>query len=205
MSKIGIFKGKKATYNSLILETIFRDGPLTNWEIAKRIYQTGKINANTHNIYGNLQRKKGRLEDLQRKQYLKEENEKWILRLKGFIALRNKYPEMVGLLREKMKKLPKSFELPDEPSIFRVLPLSKGLIQSITSSVYTKIRNLVGFLDYANELVASGVVDLDQIKEQDLIILLALGITKDQWLKTPEMKQLQKRIEKELEKIPANE
>lgn len=211
MSKIGIFRGKEATYNSLILETVFKDGPSTNWEIAKKMYKTGKIRDKTgkipkiHNIYGNLQRKKGRLQDLQKKQYLREENEKWILRLKGFIALRNKYPEMVVILREKMKKLPRSFELPDESSFFRVFPLSKGLIQSITSSIYTKIRNLADFLDYANEIVESGVVDLDQIKEQDLIILLTLGITKDQWLKTPEMKNLQKRIEKELERIPTNE
>ena len=76
LKKIGIFTGKKAEYNRLILETLLEaeDLKLKEWELAKRIQTKtkpmGDWYSHTQRIYSILIRKKGRLEDLSQKGYV---------------------------------------------------------------------------------------------------------------------------------------
>lgn len=85
--KIGIFEGKKARYNYLILKMLIVRGPLKPWEIAKLISK-GSMER-TQDIYSNLIRKKsGRLEELKTKGYIRRLREKhYAPTIKGIVAV----------------------------------------------------------------------------------------------------------------------
>lgn len=104
IEKIGIFKGRERIYNKLILEALFLDGPLTSWELAKKVYErmrrTRRLPKNwkgsngyhvTQKINSVFTRKKsGRLQELFDKRYLakgkKKNGDSWTLTPKGRIA-----------------------------------------------------------------------------------------------------------------------
>ncbi|GAH79549.1 unnamed protein product, partial [marine sediment metagenome] len=96
-SKIGIFEGRKAVYNTDILEVLLQHGRLTSWGIAKQIQKNKRPSAATLKspyyrrlrtesdfyctqiIYGTIARKGGRLQRLHEKQYILLKDEKWEL------------------------------------------------------------------------------------------------------------------------------
>lgn len=100
--KIGVFEGKKAQYNQVILEVLLKHGSLKTWEIAKQLFQmkTDIKNpeiayARTQKIYSVIARRNGRLENLRKKGYINLENERWDLAFKGFAILIKK-PELLS-------------------------------------------------------------------------------------------------------------
>ena len=100
--KIGIFKGRSATYNKLILqvltEALSRGERLKEWELAKRIQK--KLNKGNNwyveaqKIYSVLIRKNGRLNELKNKWYIQCEVEEedgrrvryWLPTPKGLVS-----------------------------------------------------------------------------------------------------------------------
>jgi hypothetical protein len=95
--KIGIFDGKKAVYNRLILKLLVENGPLKPWKIAsfisKSFIKDSKTSKGymerTQDVYSNLIRKKsGRLKELERKGYIKRLRQGFFgPTLKGVIAI----------------------------------------------------------------------------------------------------------------------
>ena len=71
-----IFSGKKGDYNKLILKTLYKNGYLTSWNIAKKIvFETKKFSDGdwyhkTQKINSVFQRKGGRIKELENKQYI---------------------------------------------------------------------------------------------------------------------------------------
>jgi hypothetical protein len=84
---IGILQGKKANYNYAILETLFKSGCLTagaiGRKIASRKYSGWELEAKAPNVYSVIQRKKGRIKELEVKGYVRAKGGKYELTLKG--------------------------------------------------------------------------------------------------------------------------
>lgn len=83
---IGIFQGKQAKNNKLILKTLYSNGPLTAWGITKKIGNTEKTKPSRfkkQSLHAILTK---RLRALEKKGYLLKDGKKWLLRFKGIIA-----------------------------------------------------------------------------------------------------------------------
>ncbi len=71
-----IFAGKKRKYNKMILKALYKSGYLTPWNIAKQIafedkkFTDGDWYHKTQKINSVIQRKGGRLSELEKKQYI---------------------------------------------------------------------------------------------------------------------------------------
>jgi len=192
--RIGIFEGKRGRYNQAILEVLWeQDRALTSWEIAKGMLDKLKPTSDREkaeyrirNIYSVIQRKDGRLTELQRKNYITTENRKWRLNWwKGRIAVfiqnpsilekldMETYTQAFSLMRRNMKtpsdreiKLPFGMTLSVKGSEFR-----KSTEQFLThlQSDPLLIRLVV---DETKQLLKEGI-DLDLITDENLVALLA--------------------------------
>ena len=179
---IGIFSSKSAEYNQAILETLLPK-EATAWQIAKTIQKKRNPVMNkeatiyrTQNIYSVIQRKKGRLNDLKNKGYIKERDKKWSLTKKGLVALYAKKPDLVTnkleaekhTLLEQFKKEVSS--LPDDTITH---PLGIQIDLAKTKHALAKINPtqlLAVLLEEAKALLLEGI-NLDKISEEDLINL----------------------------------
>jgi hypothetical protein len=90
---IGLFQGKKAKYNELVLKALYEKGYLTSWEIAKEIAKNDptRKSKNWHHeaqkILSVLVRKDGRLPALMKKGFIEEKNKGFCLTFnKGFCS-----------------------------------------------------------------------------------------------------------------------
>jgi len=129
--RIGIFMGKSARYNQAILATLHKaDGGLTNWEIAKRLVPKKGLSEDTiilrtQKIYSVIQRKGGRLDELEEYGYIRNENGVYNISEKGTLAIMIKQPELlkdynfrrevsgaVILFKERLRKDPSTVEAP---------------------------------------------------------------------------------------------
>ena len=79
MKTIGIFRGKQKDWNVRVLTLLYDNGPLTAWELTGKIRKIGR-----QSLHATLNK---RLRALEAKFYVRREDKKWILRLKGFIAV----------------------------------------------------------------------------------------------------------------------
>ncbi|GAH74774.1 unnamed protein product, partial [marine sediment metagenome] len=71
MRKSIIFKEKKPGYRKLVLEVLFKHGPLTAWGIAERIETILDAQWTTDKIYRAIRRKKyGALLQLKEREYI---------------------------------------------------------------------------------------------------------------------------------------
>jgi hypothetical protein len=83
--RIGIFEGRKAYYNRLILKILIEKEPLKAWDIAKQIAK-GSMEK-TQDVYATLIRRNGRLNELLEKGYIQVlSNKCYTPSLKGIIA-----------------------------------------------------------------------------------------------------------------------
>src|SRR4030067_3353787 len=92
--RIGIFTDKSAVYNLATLEILYKLNMATSWQIAKKIAEKQKrhpdkdAETQARRIYSVIQRKKGRLPDLENKGYIAHTSDGlWQLTLKGVWAL----------------------------------------------------------------------------------------------------------------------
>jgi hypothetical protein len=89
VNALGIFQGKKRTYNELILKSLVFS-PKTVMQIAEHIYHNTKqkVRHNPVNvkrsIFSVIDRPHGRLQELSGKQYIEKSGGKWQLTFKGF-------------------------------------------------------------------------------------------------------------------------
>jgi len=196
MSKlgIGIFEGKKAKYNKLILRVLYDNGPLTQWGIAKTIYrkscektdegkQTAKDveYARTQMIQSTISR---RLRALKKKRYVTKRDRAWIFLFKGIIA---------NLL---MQEKPKPWNEKWNKGIQRILEISrldqfqhpvkyesddiklqispKAIKQSYEKSLafLEDFQEWIKIANATKKLMEKGVINFDIISNRTLITLL---------------------------------
>jgi len=193
MLYIGIFQEKKPGYNKLILETLLTEGDLNAWEIAKHICRIRNPNvlpeilySRSQKIYSVIQRKKGRLEDLEYKGYiyynLDKANGKWSLTLKGSMAILCLKPELSRMVHpsynmsirfsrlfKAMGPVPNKISMPFGGEIDG--SVVKGFLSWLKPE-FTKPNLSSLLVEATKNLVAEGI-DLDRIKNEKFIMLLA--------------------------------
>ena len=190
---IGVFKGKKASYNAAILEVLFKHGPLTSWGVAKRIYENQKITRNRDigyarisKIYSVIFRKKGRLDELNQKDYIMKNDSKWELCFPKGLSILVYKPGLISDVNEyylgkpifpksefsKMRKLHTPFGIR--------IQIDMKQLQRFSDVLLKRIDNLEMFQSMARSiesLVHQGI-DLDRINDEHLVALLIQGMRK---------------------------
>jgi hypothetical protein len=181
--RIGIFSDKSAKYNLAILETLLPQ-KATAWQIAEALQK--KINPaenkevrfyRTQKVYSVIQRKKGRLNDLRDKGYIKEQDGNWKLTKKGLIALNIKKPDLVAneIIANKEKLLTLFKEEVDRmPNDTIKQPLGIQIDLSKLKPLLVKIDPadfLSMLLEEARALLLKGI-ELDRIEEEEFIDLM---------------------------------
>jgi hypothetical protein len=181
--RIGIFSDKSAKYNLAILEILLPQ-TATAWQIAEALQK--KINPvenkevrfyRTQKVYSVIQRKKGRLNALREKGYVREEDGSWKLTKKGLIALNIKKPDLVAneikANKEKLLTLFKE-EVDRMPNDAVKEPLGIQIDFSKLKPLLAKIdpaEFLLMLLEEARALLLKGI-ELDIIEEDELIDLM---------------------------------
>ena len=189
--KIGIFEGKEAQYNQAILEVLFhKNNSLTSWQIAKLMQAKLKETNNkeirqsrTRNIYSVIQRKGGRLYDLEDKGYIHQIDGRWRLNLwKGYIAVLIKNPEIIRKLDEKecgynLESLKDRLEVP--PDIEAPFGISingkkmKADVERLLEALCMLEPKFAFFLVGEVEGLLRSGIDLDAINNHALVVLLS--------------------------------
>ncbi len=170
-AKIGIFEGRKKSYNLTVLEILFKDGPSKSWEIAKKIrWLRGKTQnadieySRTQKIYSVLIRKKGgRLYELEEKGYiLKDNKDKWELTAKGLIAVLIKKKEIIKEI------YPLWLEFDFEELQFLIM---RG---SYTKEKLKELKSfrIFGLAKITERIALNYGIDLDRISETALYYLI---------------------------------
>jgi len=197
MDLIPIFKGKKGLYNRLILEILAEAGePLKPWEIAKRIYEKSLKKATdwyhgTQKIYGTIIRKGGRLEELNKKDYIRFREGKWDLTGKGLIAVLLANPNLKSKVKVETRRIfQMMFQLlPKENEMIADIPIQVGIFGIKLKTSVAKLRKLfetainlitengeylIEFLIRETEGLIRNGLDLDRINTQDLTSMLCI-------------------------------
>ena len=184
---LGIFEGKKTEYNRLVLQSLLHD-PKTTKQIAEYIYLNRKnaipppkLNENhVRRIVSIISRRtktqKGRLEELETKQYIRRENSAWHPTIKGiavsltlFNSITEGLPyakdEPANVLRDLGMKL---LEIPG----MNGLTNSERLTKALDFGFFQNYQQLVqGVKDCTISLIKEGV-NLDKISEKEFYVLL---------------------------------
>jgi len=190
--RIGIFEGKSGPYNKAILEVIREQGPLTAWGIAKKIQRRRKPTTNkeaaqnkAHKIYSVIQRKDGRLSELQKKHYIVPESGKWSLTIKGRIALYINNPQLLEALEVETYKqgltlMRKESKTPSDVKAPFGISINGKEFMKDYRKVLTRLENDPSYfrliIEETKQLIMEGI-DLDFITIESLVGLLGLRKT----------------------------
>jgi hypothetical protein len=188
--QIGIFQGKKAVKNRLILKVLVENGPLKPWKIASFISKGSK--ERTYDVYSNLIRKKsGRLRELQYKGYIKRLRQGFFgPTLKGVIAVlvsERHLPKISEFYSNILKdiKFPPKVKIP-----FFDVEVNGKKIESAFEEFADSLSSEEGWQtlkEMIKSFLESGI-DLDVISNEDLLylILFKLEINEnkiEKWMK----------------------
>jgi hypothetical protein len=191
-SNIGIFEGKEAEYNKQILKTLFTNGALTAWEIAKKICNHKYPNiyeheARSRRVYSVIQRKTGRIQDLKGKGYIDTENNKWVIAPKGAMAILILEPALINKIHPDYLSPNQHFE-PIKAKEVKLGPIKieTKFLNTIMKTVNIdseKPQTALLFAKKTKELIDDGVINLDRISEDKLLILVSKMIADDGFYK----------------------
>ncbi|MEM3590995.1 MAG: hypothetical protein QW702_02710 [Candidatus Bathyarchaeia archaeon] len=168
--KIGIFQGKQAKYNRFLLETLYDEGPLSAWELAKK----ARENQNLHSLHAIFNK---RLRILEKKGYVKRVEGKWLLQFKGMIAVliiqENPKPfnEIWVQLVENLLGIDEKdlAFLRSRRRIEKYLKFIRAKLEDLK-----KYENWVLLSDYVKKMMEKGFFNLDVI-ENEILAMLIIG------------------------------
>jgi hypothetical protein len=178
---IGIFEGKKAYNNQLVLEVLFKEGPTKSWAIAKKMSPRSKSMERTQDIYSVLiRKKKGRLRELEEKGYIATIDGIYELTIKGIIATLIKNPRLElelnpHYLKFDLSKPPfnifvkRDYEVPFVRAKISAEKMRQILKVSLNVLVSTKSYNVMA--KETKKLIEKGF-QLDELEAEDLLFLL---------------------------------
>jgi hypothetical protein len=176
-NQIGIFKGKEARINEIILKTLYENGPLSAWEIVKKALPKSSNKNSDHATYNK------RLRALEKKSYVIKKDKFWVLNFKGLLAylIIQEKTEPFGAFyinRADQIQVQVDSEL---DAIFKsnlVTGTTKGTLKRCTENFQEGKEGLKDFNEWlkikvaAKKLLDNGVINLDQIKNSTLFVLL---------------------------------
>jgi hypothetical protein len=158
MSKtIGIFQGKQAKWNILILQTLYDNGPLTAWGIVGIVHSKGRKDLDYQgkvSLHATFNKSLRRLE---KKGYTLKNKKQWALNFKGLLAniIQNPRPWSEKWTQEANR-------------VFKTLGVSANfnLEDFRSQKKWTRLAAL------AKKLMEEGVINFDIIKNKTLMTLL---------------------------------
>jgi len=188
--QLGIFQGKKALYNELILRSL-TSGKKTTKQIALYIVakapKKGKgEDRNYKHVYSNIIRSEGRLAELQELQYIKRKNLIYSLTFKGMavsLTLQNNLDEAIIHIKRELENL----NLEDEtqklaraivtsrllPSFIKPKPLLDCLIDLLVSTEF------YSYIKKATEEFIKKGVDVDSMTDEEFRNLIIINSFED--------------------------
>ena len=172
MKLIGIFRGKQAKYNTLILSILFDCGPLTAWGITKEIQTAG-----LQSLHATLNK---RLRSLEKKDYLRKGGKKWFLQFKGIIAglLIQKTPKpLSNKWAEALDDYAELFEKHSGPFMGATIRINDTVISPVAAinearKTLRTSEDWVRLSDYVKGLMQTGVINIDVISNETLLNLI---------------------------------
>lgn len=179
---IGIFRGKQAKYNTLILSILYDVGPLTAWEITKEI-RTVELQS----LHATLNK---RLRSLEKKGYLRKGGKKWFLQFKGIIAglLIQKTPKpFSSKWTEILDDYAKLFEKNSGPFMGATIRINDTVISPIAAinearKTLRTSEDWVRLSDYVKGLMQTGVINIDVISNETLLGVILMETSHEQLL-----------------------
>lgn len=171
METLRIFKGKQKDYNVAALTLLYDNGPLSAWELAAKMTKTGR-----QSLHATLNK---RLRSLEAKLYVRRENKKWILRLKGVIAvllIQKKHRMWNPIWKEIFYNKAKIIEETSEP-LLKKYGITKEDIHSMMKRLGLDLENFDAWVELSKKsksLMENGIIDFDIIKEETLFALIIL-------------------------------
>lgn len=171
METLRIFKGKQKHYNVAVLTLLYDNGPLSAWELTAKIRMTRR-----QSLHATLNK---RLRALEAKFYVRRENQKWILRLKGFIAvllIQKKHRMWNPVWKEIFDSKAKIIEETSEP-LLKKYGMTKEDIRSMRKRIGLSLDDFDAWVELskkAKSLMENGIIDFDIIKEETLFALLIM-------------------------------
>lgn len=173
MKTLRIFTGKQKDYNEAVLKLLFDNGPLSAWELTAKIPSARGARQSLHATLNK------RLRALAKNYYIRRENTKWILRLKGFIAVlliprkpkmwnpvwKEIYESKAKIIEQNVSPLLKKYGLTEEN--FHAMRRRIGLSLD-------DFNAWVELSKKAKSLMENGLLDFDIIKEETLFGLLIM-------------------------------
>jgi hypothetical protein len=173
-TKIGILRGKQKANNIFLLEALYNSGPLTAWELTKKIRERNRMSL--HAIFSK------RLRMLEKKGYVKKAGKKWSLQFKGIIAAliiqeepkpwNKKWTEIFESYIAPLKETPKKYSITaDGEEIGELNDLVLGL-----PIVLKDFEIWVALANEAKRLVEEGLVNFDVIKNETLAIMIGTEV-----------------------------
>lgn len=171
METLRIFKGKQKHYNVAVLTLLYDNGPLSAWELTAKIRMTRR-----QSLHATLNK---RLRALEAKFYVRRENQKWILRLKGFIAvllIQKKHRMWNPVWKEIFDSKARIIEETSEP-LLKKYGMTKENIRSMRKRIGLSLDDFDAWVELskkAKSLMENGIIDFDIIKEETLFALLIM-------------------------------
>lgn len=169
-----VFKGKQAKNNKFILETLYDNGPLSAWDLTKFVREKNRMSL--HAVFNK------RLRILKEKGYIKKAGRKWVLQLKGVIAVlitkenpkpwNEKWTEIFENYVSPLKTTPKKYTLNEDGE--KILDVNEFVVGM---PVLLKDFDIwVALADKARKLIEKGLVNFDVINNKTLVTLLLTEI-----------------------------
>jgi len=172
MNTIGIFQGKQKTHNIQALTILFDNGPLSVWEITRKIQET-----NRHSLHATLNKS---LRLLEKKGYIHRENRKWILDLKGLIAVLIIQPKTKmwnakwkARFDEHAKIIEKCSKEMNAKIILKGVEINTSKVLKWSGKCADEFDNWVNLAKTVKTLIENGI-NLDRIKQEALMGLVIL-------------------------------
>jgi len=179
MKLIGIFRGKQKTHNIQILSILYDNGPLTAWEITKKIQNVGKVS-----LHATLNK---RLRDLEKKGYLNKAGKKWCLRFKGIIAsilaqktpepLSNKWADVADFFTKHSREHFTGLSDMTVQAFGVTFQPFKGIDK--TAQTIRTFDDWVALSEFVKGLIQTGVVNFDVVSNETLFTVILLEASRE--------------------------
>jgi len=191
--RIGIFEGRKAYYNRLILKILIEKEPLKARDIAKQIAK-GSMEK-TQDVYATLIRRNGRLNELLEKGYIQVlSNKCYTPSLKGIIAYLHmeKEPRISSSYRNILSI---TSHIPDQLTMpFLGFKVDGEFVKKKIQNIKFTKGELLQLKKFIDESLTW--IDLDAIHEEELIILLTIRLMRKNEQLMEELKEMLSKLGK---------
>ena len=172
---IGIFQGKQKANNKFLLETLYKTGPLTAWELTTFVREKNRMSI--HAIFSK------RLRMLAKQGYVKKGGTKWVLQFKAIIAIlstqeqpkpwNEKWTEIFENYIQPLKEAPKKYSVTADGKEI-------GELKDFVIDLPGFLKDFEGWVALANEakkLIERGLVNFDVINNQSLAMLIITEVS----------------------------